>query len=84
VQGLAFDQTEVPAKAGATVVLRLDNVDRVDHQFDIDALDVHVIMPVGKRGIALFTPAMPGIYVFYCSVPGHRAAGMVRTLIVAP
>ena len=83
-QALAFDQTEVPAKAGATAVLRLDNVDRVDHQFDIDALDVHVVMPAGKRGIALFTPAMPGIYAFYCSVPGHRAAGMVGTLIVAP
>jgi uncharacterized cupredoxin-like copper-binding protein len=83
-QGLAFDQTEVHAQAGATVVLRLDNVDRVDHQFDIDALDVHAAMPAGKRGIVLFSPTRPGTYAFYCSVPGHRAAGMAGTLIVAP
>jgi uncharacterized cupredoxin-like copper-binding protein len=83
-QRLTFDQTEVHAKAGGVVALRLDNLDNIDHQFDIDALDVHAFMPAGKRGIALFTPARPGTYTFYCSVPGHRAAGMVGTLIVAP
>ena len=83
-QGLAFDQTEVYAKAGAVVALRLDNADSIDHQFDIDALEVHVAMPAGKRALALFTPPQPGTYAFYCSVPGHRAAGMVGMLIVAP
>ncbi|HET9223401.1 MAG TPA: cupredoxin domain-containing protein [Roseiflexaceae bacterium] len=82
--GIAFDQTEVDAKVGGVVALRLDNFDSIDHQFDIDALDVHAAMPVGKRALSLFTPARPGTYTFYCSVPGHRAAGMVGALIVAP
>jgi nitrite reductase (NO-forming) len=83
-QGLMFDQTELHAKAGGIVAVRLDNFDSVDHQFDIDVLDVHALMPAGKRGIALFTPSQPGTYTFYCSVPGHLAAGMAGTLIVAP
>jgi hypothetical protein len=72
-QGLAFDQTEVHAQAGATVVLRLDNFDRVEHQFDIDAIDVHVVMPTGKRGIALFSPTRP---------PG-RTRSTVASLVIA-
>jgi uncharacterized cupredoxin-like copper-binding protein len=83
-QRLAFDQTEMHAKAGAVVALRLDNFDNVDHQFDIDALDVRAAMPAGKHALALFTPTQPGTYAFYCSVPGHRATGMVGTLIVTP
>ena len=83
-QGFAFNQTEMRAKAGAVVALRLDNLDSFDHQFDIDELDVHAPVSAGKQAIALFTPARPGTYSFYCSVPGHREAGMVGTLIVAP
>jgi uncharacterized cupredoxin-like copper-binding protein len=83
-QGLAFDETKLQAKAGAVVALRLDNADSVDHQFDVDELGVHALMPAGKRAMALFTRVQPGTYTFYCSVPGHRAAGMVGTLIVAP
>lgn len=28
------------------------------------------------------TPAAPGTYEFYCSIPGHREAGMKGTLVV--
>jgi hypothetical protein len=41
-------------------------------------------MPAGKPALGLFTPNKPGSYTFYCDVPGHREAGMVGTLIVAP
>ncbi len=27
---------------------------------------------------------MPGVYVFYCAVPGHEASGMHGRLIVIP
>jgi uncharacterized cupredoxin-like copper-binding protein len=79
-----FDQKEVRAKAGEVVALRLENSDAIGHFFDIDELNVHVGMPSGKPAIALFKPSTPGTYTFYCSVPGHREAGMVGTLVVEP
>lgn len=79
-----FDQTALRATAGEAVALRLDNQDGSGHSFDIDELDVHVSMPPGEPALALFTPTTPGTYTFYCAVPGHRAAGMVGTLVVEP
>lgn len=38
---------------------------------------------VGKTMTVTFTPMTPGAYEFYCTVPGHREAGMVGTLTVA-
>lgn len=79
-----FDQTELRAKVGETVALRLDNRDAERHYFDIDELDIHVPMPAGTSAVALFRPTKPGTYTYYCQVPGHREAGMVGTLIVEP
>lgn len=79
-----FDQAELRAKVGKTVALRLENSDTLTHSFDIDAFNVHVPMPTGSPALALFTPTTPGTYTFYCRIPGHRAAGMVGTLIVEP
>jgi uncharacterized cupredoxin-like copper-binding protein len=79
-----FDQSELRAKVGETVALRLENSDASGHSFDIDAFNVHVPIPPGKAALALFKPSKPGSYTFYCSVPGHREAGMVGTLIVEP
>jgi uncharacterized cupredoxin-like copper-binding protein len=79
-----FDRTELRARVGETVALRLENSDTQVHYFDIDAFDVHVAMPTGTPALALFTPTTPGIYTFYCHIPGHTEAGMVGTLIVEP
>ncbi|MFL5803862.1 MAG: cupredoxin domain-containing protein, partial [Roseiflexaceae bacterium] len=71
-----FSQTELRARVGETVALRLENTDTMVHSFDIDALDVHVAMPTSTASLALFTPTTPSTYTFYCSVPGHQEAGM--------
>jgi uncharacterized cupredoxin-like copper-binding protein len=41
-------------------------------------------MPGNETALALFRPTESGAYTFYCGVPGHRAAGMVGTLLVVP
>jgi len=80
----AFDRTELRAKVGETVALRLSNQDTQSHSFDIDEFSVHALLPAGATSLALFTPSTPGSYTFYCSIPGHREAGMVGTLVVEP
>ena len=81
-----FDQAEIRAKVGETVVLRLDNADTSTHYLDIDELNVHALMPAGKSNVAMFKPTQPGTYTFYCHPHADKAArtGMVGTLIVEP
>ena len=43
---------------------------------------LHVASERGKKAELSFTPTRSGEYVFYCTVSGHRAAGMEGRLIV--
>lgn len=44
--------------------------------------ELHIAAMMGKTSALEFTPAKPGIYEFYCTVAGHKEAGMVGTLVV--
>ncbi len=84
MRGMSFDQQQISARVGETVALRIENDTGAPHSFDVDELDVHVAAPTGKSNLILFRPARAGTYMFYCGVPGHRAAGMTGTLVVMP
>jgi plastocyanin len=81
---LAYDQKDVSAKAGS-VTINFDNKEALQH-------DVAVADSSGKilgqtdlvsSGTANATVDLqPGTYTFYCTVPGHREAGMQGTLTV--
>jgi uncharacterized cupredoxin-like copper-binding protein len=81
---LAFDQKDVSATAGS-VTIDFDNKQALSH-------DVKVEDPAGDElggtdlvssGTATATVDLqPGSYTFFCSVPGHREAGMEGTLTV--
>lgn len=45
--------------------------------------EIHVASPVGESLSVTFTPITPGDYEFFCTVAGHREAGMVGTLVVS-
>jgi uncharacterized cupredoxin-like copper-binding protein len=45
--------------------------------------DVHLHLESGEAGTTTFTPSEAGTYTYYCTVPGHREAGMEGTLTVA-
>lgn len=47
-----------------------------------DAPAVHVAASSGEAAGVEFTPAAPGEYEYYCTVSGHREAGMVGVLVV--
>jgi len=44
--------------------------------------DLHTSAEPGSRSTLTFTPTTPGTYDFYCTVPGHKEAGMIGQLIV--
>ena len=85
-QEFTFAPDKIHVKAGETVALSLDNRDGYPHQFDLDALNIHVPMPAGQTILARFTSTQPGTYMFYCVLHTNKATGqgMVGTLIVAP
>jgi uncharacterized cupredoxin-like copper-binding protein len=52
------------------------------HDMGAKKPDLHVSADAGKSGTVEFTPKEAGIYTFYCTVAGHKDAGMVGKLIV--
>src|SRR4051794_2020908 len=78
-----FDPKAVTVKAGQASTVALTSTD-IQHDFTVDDLHIHISAGPGKTTKASITPAQPGTYRFYCSIPGHKSAGMVGTLVVQP
>ena len=43
---------------------------------------LHMAVTMGMSNTIEFTPTKPGTYEFFCTVPGHKEAGMRGTLVV--
>jgi uncharacterized cupredoxin-like copper-binding protein len=69
-------------KDGEVLGLFVTNNDGISHSFDVDSLDIHVDLPANSTTAIAIKPTEPGTLEFYCSVPGHREAGMVGTIDV--
>jgi len=78
----AFSPAEVNVPAGGTVNLVLVNDGDLPHDITIPALGFRVEALPGTRVSASLT-AGPGEYEFFCSVPGHRDAGMGGLIVAA-
>jgi len=76
-----FDPPQVTVEAGEDIAITLTS-DDVLHDFVIDELDAHVAADRGETAVGGFRADEPGRYTYYCSVPGHRDAGMEGTLFV--
>jgi len=76
----AFVESSLDMNDAEVLGLFIVNKDRYPHSFDIDSLDIHVqLLPSSTTAVAI-KPTGRGEIEFYCSVPGHVAAGMVGTL----
>ncbi len=81
---LKFDKSSLSASAGK-VTVDFTNSSSVPHNLTIAASGGQVVgaTPTFQGGSkSLSVTLKPGTYTFYCSVPGHRQAGMQGTLIV--
>jgi cytochrome c oxidase subunit 2 len=82
-----FDPNEIDVRAGEDIAVRLHSEDQT-HDFVIEARgkepeQLVVEVQGGKTATGGFSIAQPGKYTFFCSLPGHRAAGMVGTITVS-
>jgi plastocyanin len=81
---LAYDQKDVSAKAGS-VTINFDNKEALQHDVAVADSSGKVLgqTDLVSSGTANATvDVQPGTYTFYCTVPGHRDAGMEGTLTV--
>ena len=79
---LAFDPTELTASAGQ-VTIELVNEGALQHDVVIEeAGDARVAAADGGQTETGTVELEAGSYTFYCSVAGHRDAGMEGTLTV--
>jgi uncharacterized cupredoxin-like copper-binding protein len=74
-----FSILEIPLAGEPTVTEHAD--ESAGHEMVEDPA-VHVAAPAGEHSTILFTPTTPGEYIYYCTVSGHREAGMTGVLVV--
>ncbi|HTA05495.1 MAG TPA: plastocyanin/azurin family copper-binding protein, partial [Solirubrobacteraceae bacterium] len=81
---LAYNTKTLSAKAGK-VTIEFANASPVEHDVAIaQGSTVAGQTPVFTGGTKTLTLNLkPGTYSFYCTVPGHRQAGMEGTLTVS-
>jgi plastocyanin len=83
---LSYDKKTLSAKAGK-VTITMTNMSPVGHNITVQqgtngsVLGSTPTFMGGSKSVSLNLKA--GTYTFYCSVPGHRAGGMVGTLTVS-
>jgi plastocyanin len=85
--GLSYSPNGLQAQPG-NVSISYDNPSQVPHSIAVATSNGNVLGQVqpftnGKQTVTLNNLA-PGKYVFYCTVPGHRQAGMQGDLTVLP
>jgi plastocyanin len=81
---LKFDKSSLEAKAG-NVTIAFTNDSPIAHNLTVATSSGELVnaTPTFTGGSkALKLNLKPGTYKFYCSVPGHRQAGMEGTLTV--
>jgi len=81
---LAFTTTEATAKAGK-VTIDFNNPQALPHDVKIESSggeEIGGTETVSEGSDSATVNLKPGTYTFYCSVPGHREAGMEGTLVV--
>jgi uncharacterized cupredoxin-like copper-binding protein len=80
---LKFNTSSLSAKAGEVTIV-MSNPSQLSHSVAIQGNGVNVAgQVVGPGGTSTASAKLkPGTYTFFCTVPGHRQAGMQGTLTV--
>lgn len=79
----AFDPSSFNLSADTDVELTLQNAGVVEHDIVVEELDDRMLVYANAGQTVTETVNLPaGSYTIYCSIPGHRQAGMEGSLTV--
>ncbi len=80
---LKFDKTALTAKPGKVTIV-MKNPSALQHDIALEGNGANATGDVvGQGGTSTISPTLKaGTYTFFCSVDGHRQAGMEGTLTV--
>jgi plastocyanin len=80
---LKFDKTELTTKPGK-VTIDFTNPSSIPHdvEIEVEGKELGGTEEITKSKATATVELEPGTYTFFCSVPGHREAGMEGTLVV--
>ncbi|MGI8405012.1 MAG: cupredoxin domain-containing protein [Thermomicrobiales bacterium] len=81
-EDIKFDPKELTIAANKDVKVKVTNKGVLQHNFTIDELKVATKLLNGGESETVTINAKAGTYQYYCSVPGHKEAGMVGKLTV--
>ena len=81
---LAFTETKITAPAGEDTIA-FENPAATGHNVEIEdssGAEVASTDTISDGNTSTTADLEPGTYTFFCSVPGHREAGMEGTITV--
>lgn len=81
-EDIKFDPKELTIAANTEVKIKVTNKGVLQHDFHVDKLNVTSKLLNGGESDTVTIKAAAGTYEFWCTVPGHKEAGMVGTLTV--
>lgn len=77
----SFSPSNINVKAGEQVKITFKNNGKAPHNLIIAGLEIGTkTIGRGQTDVIEFTAPSSGTYAFFCSVSGHRAAGMEGSL----
>ena len=78
----SYSPATVTVKAGQPVTIVLKNTGSIEHDITISDPKFKLTVAGNNTGEKVLTGDKPGTYEMYCSVAGHKDAGMKGQLVV--
>ncbi len=79
-----FDPATINAKPGQTINLTVVNKGSIRHTWVLPSQNIKLTIEPGQTATKTFTAPAAGSYDIVCDEAGHKEAGMVGKLVVAP
>jgi uncharacterized cupredoxin-like copper-binding protein len=79
----SYDPANLTLEAGQPFTIVLKNTGSIEHDLTVDDAKFKLTVPGNNTREKGLEVEKPGTYQFYCSLPGHKSAGMKGELTVS-